>query len=65
MVEVENLLTKVEVFHEGWATITGFERIVGARNAHTLVAGQKLAFGARLILVQLLLLAEPSGARPS
>jgi hypothetical protein len=57
VVEVGDLLSKVEVFHECWAALAGFERIVGVRNAHTLAAGQKLAVGTRLILVQLLLFA--------
>ena len=55
VVEVRDLLTEVEVFHERWTTFASLERIVGVGYPHALIAGQKLVFGSGLVLVQLLL----------
>ena len=43
VVEVGDLLTEVEVFHERRAALAGLERVVGVRNPHALVGGQVLA----------------------
>ena len=61
VVEVGDLLTEVEVFHERRAALASLERIVGVGNAHALIGGQKFIFGPGLVLVQLLFFGQPVG----